>query len=392
MGTPDVTTNRWKAPVWWCVMVALFIKGSTGLVCYTAVESLDLGCLLRWDCPHASPNTTYTVQTKTQGDPWQDVPWCVWVSSCSCDVSRAFANFELYNMIRLGVHLGPGTTVWIEPRKFDYSDFTFSPPSVSVSVKEDQLMVKVQFPCAANRRCSPGRCCPITELIDPWTTVTVYNKLNHSEYQSRTVWTQEVVTYVDFSGLAPGQNYCAVANFSFPTFSMAASSKSAPQCVETVSKPGLLPVLCLGIGLTSLLLAPLLALFLRRPRRATPATEDQPKAPVPSQDPVSPVQLSLVTVDPCDIHLELVDDQISIQSSSGLPTNKAQTYTLDPPRHDSRSGASYWDSGGVELEPSLDSGIFIPPALLKDEWSPKDSKKVGARFSHRAGLHHITVL
>lgn len=44
--------------------------------------------------------------------------------------------------------------------------------------------------------------------------------------------------YVDFSGLAPGQNYCAVANFSFPTFSMAASSKSAPQCVETVSKPG----------------------------------------------------------------------------------------------------------------------------------------------------------
>lgn len=41
--------------------------GSTGLVCSTAVESLDLGCLLRWDCPHASPNTTYTVQTKTQG-------------------------------------------------------------------------------------------------------------------------------------------------------------------------------------------------------------------------------------------------------------------------------------------------------------------------------------
>lgn len=57
-------------------------------------------------------------------DPWQDVSWCVWVSSRSCDVSRAFANFELYNMIRLGVHLSPGTTVWIEPRKFDYSDFS----------------------------------------------------------------------------------------------------------------------------------------------------------------------------------------------------------------------------------------------------------------------------
>lgn len=59
----------------------------------------------------------------------------------------------------------------------------FSPPSVSASLKDEQLLVKVQFPCAANRRCSLGRCCPISELIDPWTTVTVYNHLNHSEYQ-----------------------------------------------------------------------------------------------------------------------------------------------------------------------------------------------------------------
>ncbi|XP_051231428.1 uncharacterized protein si:dkeyp-75h12.7 [Dicentrarchus labrax] len=124
METPGVPTDRLRAPVGLCVMVVLLIRGSTGLVCYTAVESLDLGCLLRWDCPNASPNTTYTVQTKTQGDPWQDVPWCVWVSSRWCDVSLAFSNFELYNMIRLGVHLSPSTTVWIEPRKFDYSDFS----------------------------------------------------------------------------------------------------------------------------------------------------------------------------------------------------------------------------------------------------------------------------
>lgn len=57
-------------------------------------------------------------------DPWRDVSWCVWVSSRSCDISQAFSNFELYNMIRLGVHLGPGSTVWIQPRKFDYSDFS----------------------------------------------------------------------------------------------------------------------------------------------------------------------------------------------------------------------------------------------------------------------------
>lgn len=154
----------------------------------------------------------------------------------------------------------------------------FSPPSVSVSLKDDQLLVTVQFPCAVSRRCSLEGCCPISELIDPWTTVTVYNELNHSEFQvntslcltykrpsilvpvvcvyfldfcfyfenaivflflqSRTVWSQEAVTYVDFSDLAPGQSYCAVANFSFPTFSMAASSKSAPQCFETVAVSG----------------------------------------------------------------------------------------------------------------------------------------------------------
>ncbi|KAM3590895.1 uncharacterized protein V6R79_018491 [Siganus canaliculatus] len=280
-GSSEAAMCHWRTlVVGLSVTVALLVKGSMELVCHTAVESLDLGCLLRWDCPRASPNTTYTVQTKTQGDPWQDVSWCVWVSSHSCDVSQAFSNFDLYNMIRLGVHLSPSSTVWMKPRKFDYSDFTFSPPSASVSLGEDRLLVKVQFPCAASRRCSLEQCCPITELIDPWTTVTVYNSLNHSEAQSRTVWSQEVVTYVDFSGLAPGQNYCAVANFSFPTFAMAASSKSAPHCVQTLSKSGLFPALCLGMLLTSLLLVPLLAVFLRKSRRSESTPENQHKVPV----------------------------------------------------------------------------------------------------------------
>ncbi|KAF0021486.1 hypothetical protein F2P81_026260 [Scophthalmus maximus] len=117
--------------------------------------------------------------------PWQDVSWCVRVQSRSCDVSRGFSDFELYNMIRLGVHLGPGpgSSVWLRPRKFDYSDLRFSPPSVSVSLRDEQLSVAVRFPCAASRRCPPERCCPVSELIDPRTTVTVYNRRNRSEYQ-----------------------------------------------------------------------------------------------------------------------------------------------------------------------------------------------------------------
>ncbi|KAI3376327.1 hypothetical protein L3Q82_016807 [Scortum barcoo] len=363
MGTPGATRRQMRDQVGLCVMVALLISGSSGLVCYTAVESLDLGCLLRWDCPRASPNTTYTVQTKTQGDPWQDVSWCIWISSHSCELSLAFSDFGLYNMIRLGVHLSPSFTVWIEPRKFDYSDFTFSAPSVSVSLKDDQLLVKVQFPCAANRRCSAEGCCPISELIDPWTTVTLYNKLNHSEYQSRTVWTQEVLSYVDFTGLTPGQNYCAVANFSYPTFSMAASPKSAPQCVQTVAKSGLLPVLCVGFGLTSLPLVPLIIAFLRRQRRAQPPAENQPKTQASLRNPVSFVPPPLDTVDPCDIHIEFTDGRMSNESSSGLTLIR----TTDPFHQDSGSGAAYCDSGGVELERGLDSGISIPPASHSSE-------------------------
>ncbi|XP_005944648.1 uncharacterized protein si:dkeyp-75h12.7 isoform X2 [Haplochromis burtoni] len=351
----------------------LFITGSSELVCYTAVESLDLGCLLQWDCPHASPNTTYTVQTKTQGDPWQDVPWCIWISSRSCDISQVFSNFELYNMIRLGVHLSPSSTVWLKPRKFDYSDFNFSPPSVSVSLKDDQMVVQVHFPCAANRRCSLERCCPISKLIDPWTTVTVYTEPSGAEYQSRTVWTQEVVSYVEFSGLPLGQKYCAEANFSFPTFAMAASPKSAPQCVETVASSGLLPALCMGIGLTSLLLFPILIMYLRKSRQATPATENQPKAPSSAQEPIPLVPLSPGIVDPCEIHLEFIPDHVSTEPFSGIVSNQnlnhkqGSMHSSNRLNYDAKSDEVYWDSGGMELDRGLDSGISIPPVSRSSE-------------------------
>ncbi|XP_027894825.1 uncharacterized protein LOC114157857 [Xiphophorus couchianus] len=358
------------------VITVQLIAGSTGLVCYTAVESLDLGCLLRWDCPHASPNITYTVQTKTQGDPWQDVPWCVWISSRSCDVSQVFSSFELYNMIRLGVHLSPSSIVWIKPHKFDYSDFSqwlslllaissalsfppaaFSPPSVSVSLTNDSLSVKVQFPCATSRRCSRDVCCPISTLIDPWTTVTVFNELNRSDNQSRTVWTQEVVSIVEFSGLSPGQNYCAEANFSFPTFSMAASPKSTPGCVETGSRSGMLPMLCLGTGLSFVFLLLFLMVFLRKPRRDRPAPDNPPKALATSQDAESlamPVCVPVEPCDPCDIHLELIDDHGSVDWSV---ENKSSSQLV---HHDPSRGVVCCHNGGQRQKKGFDSGLRNP--------------------------------
>ncbi|CAL9694611.1 unnamed protein product [Knipowitschia caucasica] len=299
--------------LWPWLLLLLSVKGSAGIACYTTLESVDLGCLLRWDCPHASPNATFTVQAKTQGGPWRDVSWCIWVSAHSCDVSQALYNFEAYSMVRVGVHPSASATVWMKPRKFDYTDFIFSAPSVSLSLQEDKLLVTVQFPCASSRRCSARRCCPITELIDPLTTVTLYNKL--SEYQSRTVWTHDTLSFVEFSGLAPGQNYCAVANFSFPDLNMASSPRSSPQCIQTVSYTGLVPLLGIGVSLGLLLMVPLCGVFLR-PRRTSTSPSDPPKSPPPLHEPVILEPLSAMPVDLRDIHIEVSDTESSQSSPS----------------------------------------------------------------------------
>lgn len=103
-----------------------------------------------------------------------------------------------------------------------------------------------------------------------------------------------------------------------------------------------------------------------------------------NQDPISLVPPFLVPVDPCDIHLELDDDRVSTESPSSLPSNQEQTLTLgntgDPLHLDPSPGAVYWDSGGMELERGLDSGISIPLVSHSSEetcgangnWKTKD--------------------
>lgn len=48
-----------------------FLLETVLCVCDVRVRTIDLGCHLEWDCPDANPNTTYTVEAKTNG----------WVSS-----------------------------------------------------------------------------------------------------------------------------------------------------------------------------------------------------------------------------------------------------------------------------------------------------------------------
>lgn len=58
-------------------------------------------------------------------------------------------------------------------------------------------------------------------------------------FQRRTGWAQEVVYRAEFSDLVSGQDYCALANFSFgpPTFPLASSPPSHPHCVHQAA-PG----------------------------------------------------------------------------------------------------------------------------------------------------------
>lgn len=76
---------------------------------------------------------------------------------------------------------------------------SFSPPSLSLSLKEQQLEVEVSFPCAPNAICPAMNkdeddyeedneeeiptCCPVTDFLPMNTTVTLYNKHDQNEIQ-----------------------------------------------------------------------------------------------------------------------------------------------------------------------------------------------------------------
>lgn len=69
---------------------------------------------------------------------------------------------------------------------------SFSTPSLSLALNEEQLLVEVIFPCAPHALCQNGdkfdeeyeddgdeedtpTCCPLTDFLELNTTVTLYN-------------------------------------------------------------------------------------------------------------------------------------------------------------------------------------------------------------------------
>ncbi|XP_036452092.1 uncharacterized protein si:dkeyp-75h12.7 [Colossoma macropomum] len=243
-----------------CVMLRV---GPSFSSCTPSVSTLDLGCHLQWNCSDVSSSTTFTVQTMAQGEEWQNVSECFQISSYSCDVSQAFTDFVVFNLIRLEINHGHGeiqrtSTQLCDPLKD--SDARFSPPSVSVSLKERRLQVEVALPCAPPVACESVEeeeeddkntalsCCPLTHFLKPNITVTLYNKHDTADTQTLTRVFERSQESLEFGSLVAGQEYCAVARF-------ASSPPSDPQCVHVSSAESLyLAALC-GVLIALLLIA-----------------------------------------------------------------------------------------------------------------------------------------
>ncbi|KAF4111289.1 uncharacterized protein si:dkeyp-75h12.7 isoform X2 [Onychostoma macrolepis] len=210
-------------------------------VCNIRVHTINFGCHLEWDCPDASPKTTYTVLSKTHGTSWINVSGCIQISQQSCDLSHVFPNLNSYNFIRL-----TSESLWInetwECDPINDSAAKFSPPSITISMDNGSLWVTVNFPCSPSISCSNdvgyyeeeeemGSSCPLTEFKSLQATVTLYNKQNISDRQAHTAEVLDETPFkVEFGFLTPGHVYCAVANFTVEGV-LASSPPSIPQCV-----------------------------------------------------------------------------------------------------------------------------------------------------------------
>ncbi|XP_052458299.1 uncharacterized protein LOC128017120 [Carassius gibelio] len=224
-----------------CFFLLVLNVESVVSVCDIRVHTINFGCHLEWDCPDASPKTTYTVLSKTHGTTWTNVSDCIQISRQSCDLSRVFPNIHIYSVIRLTSELP-----WLNETRgcspITDSAAKFTPPSITISMANGSLWVMVHFPCAPSISCSleydyyeeekeMGCSCPLTEFKSLWATVTLYNEQNLSDRQAHTAMVMHETPFmVEFGFLTPGQVYCAVASFTAEGV-LTSSPPSLPQCV-----------------------------------------------------------------------------------------------------------------------------------------------------------------
>ncbi|XP_018605161.2 uncharacterized protein LOC108932920 [Scleropages formosus] len=331
----------------WALSISAFATGLSQSLCKMKLDFRDFDVVLKWDCPTLPFNTTFTIQTKTQGDRnWRGVTGCVRVTSRTCSLSEAFEHLALYNMVRLETEVTPGRLHRMTPVKVDLlSHMVFSPPSLSLSLKQSVLTVKVQFPTSLNRRLCPHQSnCSIPVVLERMTTIVVYKRKRPSECQTRTLRAVGDTLSCDFENLEAGQEYCAVANFT-------SSSSSSPSCIYTPFQHPVLKPLLIVLGVCCVLLAST-TVFLKA-KRVSSERRCLPKTLESLQDELSR-ELWVLQEDCEGDHLSILSlsssyDSIPPLASEALTDHQIldNGYHNNPFLVDSDSGESDWGSRGM---------------------------------------------
>nr|XP_023681216.1 uncharacterized protein LOC111850999 isoform X1 [Paramormyrops kingsleyae]XP_023681217.1 uncharacterized protein LOC111850999 isoform X1 [Paramormyrops kingsleyae] len=344
--------------------------------CNVTLQTLDLGSFLHWECPPMPPNTTFTVETRTQGKPrWKKVAQCTAVTSRSCDLSQAFTKLALYNFIRL-YRTTPGEhPAWTWQGKVDL--MVFSAPSLTLSLNGSWLRVELWFPTSLSKSLCPDKMtCSVATVMKPTTDIMVYevhqpcghqplefsgapatssstcdHLLHLPPWQTHNLQVMEEPVSFEFENLKEGWSYCAVANFT-------GSATAAPSCISLPPRVTVLKPLLLTLGACGILFISAAILFLFR--RYWPSTESPLPRPLGSLQDFSSRELAMSPEDCAGDHLSI----LSLSASNSSPALPAAADTLrddfsipcgyyDNPLCPDSMGEEFWEdweaSGGVPL-------------------------------------------
>ncbi|KAI7814631.1 uncharacterized protein si:dkeyp-75h12.7 isoform X2 [Triplophysa rosa] len=357
-----------------CSFLLMLYVVSVLSVCDVRVRTVDFGCHLDWECPDATPHTTYTVQSKANGASWKKVSDCIQISRHNCDLSNVFTNLHSFNYIRLS---SEGLHDWMSEAQLcdamNGGAATFSPPSINISTENGSLWVTLNFPCAPSISCrfkgeeseeEMDTLCPchLSEFTTLSVTVVLYNKHKPSDKQIRSAQVMDEKPFrEEFGFVLSGQVYCVVANF---TSEFEASSlPSPPQCI---SIPAKIESLAVVIVCAVLIVLGLVFILLWRqcssPERPLPKSlallydqEIQNETFIDSSktasdrlssesDRISVVSLAVFT------HM---DNQSYYHSSQSLGNGYYRSPILhDPGSTEESSGGLHVESGGLETDGS----------------------------------------
>ncbi|XP_056365018.1 interferon lambda receptor 1 isoform X1 [Oenanthe melanoleuca] len=112
--------------------------------------SKDFAMILAWAPGEGSPpDVTYTVRYESQDrlDKWKKVPHCRNIPRAFCNLTCALPNLYVKVRARVKALWGRSQSPWVKSQFKDYySDVELAPPVLSLSLRDDSILVRASFP------------------------------------------------------------------------------------------------------------------------------------------------------------------------------------------------------------------------------------------------------